>query len=189
MAESVSAGAVARRTRSALGIALGRRDGLALTVGVGVGYLLVYLFAIGHLVPGVGSVDLVVVAEPLERALTRESYLLFEPVALVDLGAVRFLFSPVNVLLGLVLGVLVGINAALAWLAYRHPSCGIERSAGAFAGIPALLSGAACCGPTVLIVLGIQATGALIAAVAWLVPASAALLVVGTVLAAQSVAP
>lgn len=162
------------------------REGRAVSFGVGFVYLAAYLFALGHLNPGSGKFDLLVVSDPLARSLERVSLLSFEPIALVELGIVTLQVAPVNLTLGATLGVLAGLNASLGWLAWRRPSCGVNQSAGALAGVPALLSGAACCGPTFLFVLGVQVTSAAMAAVVWLVPLSVLLLLGGLVLAARS---
>lgn len=178
----------AAQTRRAIGLALAERDARVVTIGVTVVYLAAYLYALGHLRLGDGGVDLLVVADPLSRMVQRVSILSFEPIARVELVVVDLLVAPVNITLGVLLGVLAGLNAALGWLAWRRPACGVSQNAGALAGIPALLSGAACCGPTFLFVIGVQVTSAALAAVVWLVPLSVLLLVGSLVLSARSMA-
>jgi hypothetical protein len=128
------------------------RDARAVLVVAGTAYLLAYLAAIGHLRPGPGAV-VVVVADPVARALEPVGFLAFEPVALVDLAVVRLLVAPVNVAPGVALGALVGVNLAVSYLVWRHPAaCGIDAGRGGragagsgtglLAGLPALLSGA-----------------------------------------------
>lgn len=166
------------RTRVAVGAALRRRDAAGVFLAVAVGYLLTYLFAVGDLRPGSGDVGLLVVDDPLARALEPVGTLSFEPIALVELGKATLLFSPLNVAIGLGLAVLVAANLAVTYLAWRQPAaCGLSAGAGVFAGLPALLSGAACCGPVLLIVLGIQASGLLLTAFEVLVPVAAVMLV------------
>jgi hypothetical protein len=170
------------------------RGARAVLVGTAVVYLGLYLLALGHLRPGVGSFDLLVVADPLSRAVRPLGFLSFEPVARVDLGVVRLLVSPVNLLLGTVLAGLVGVNLAVSYLAWRHPAaCGIEarraNASGLLAGLPALLSGAACCGPVVLVALGVQATGLLLSTFRALVPAAVLLLVASLLYVSRSVDP
>jgi hypothetical protein len=84
---------------------------------------------------------------------------------------VTYLFS-LNTPIGGAIAALVGLNLALSYLAYTSPAaCGIgSQSAGLFASVPALLSGSACCGPVVLVVLGIQASGVLLSAFQFLLP-------------------
>lgn len=158
-------------------------------VTVTVIYLLLYLWAIGHLSQGLGGVDLLVVSDPLSKLLQPElGPFSFTPVARVALGPVTYLFS-LNTVLGLGLAGLVGLNAALTYLVWRQPSaCGIGRSStGLLAGIPALLSGAACCGPVVLIVLGVQASGVLLTGFQLLLPLAVAVLLGSLLLVGRQV--
>jgi len=169
-----------------------RRRDVGLVFGlVTLGYLLTYLVAVGDLAPGRGEVGVTVVADPLSRALERTGVTTFEPVVLVDLGAVRYLFAPGTALVGLLLSVLVGLNLAFTYLAVRLPrTCGVgTASAGALAAVPALLSGAACCGPVLLLVLGVQASGLLLTAFDALVPLAAVLLVGALLFVARRVDP
>jgi hypothetical protein len=186
MATQPSAGGPVRRTVSrtwfAIGAALGRRDGLAVFVAVTLGYLLAYLSAIDHLAfDGDGEFGLLVVSDPVARFFQQSlGPLSFEPVALVEFGVGTYLFS-LNTLLGLGIAALVGVNLAVTYLAWRQPkACGLgasRASSGLLAGIPALLSGTACCGPVLLIVFGIQASSALLTAFQWLLPVAMVLLV------------
>jgi hypothetical protein len=167
------------RTRVAVFGTLGRRDGRAVLAVVSVGYLALYLVSIGHLGYGDGTVGLLVVEDPLARATERVAPFQYEPVALVSLGPLELLFAPVNAALGAALAVLVGVNLAVSWVAWRGPeACRIGPGAGVAAAAPGLLSGVACCGPAVLLVLGVQASAGLLAAFQWLLPAAALLLLV-----------
>jgi hypothetical protein len=164
-------------TGRAVRFVLGRRDGQTVAAVVGTAYLLGYLFALGDLRPSGPGTGIVVAADPLVRALTRTGPTTFDAVALVDLGPTRLLVSPLNLLLGGFLAALVGLNLGLSYLAWRRPAaCGIDARGrrglgGVVAAVPALLSGTVCCGPVVLLLVGIQATGALVTAFAWLLPA------------------
>ena len=179
------------RTRRATALTLRRRDALLVFGGVTVGYLLVYLWAIGHLAPGVGGYELLVVADPLGSFLRPAlGPFSFTPVARVTVGPVTYLFS-LNTLLGLGLALLVGLNLALTFLAWTQPTaCGIgQSSTGALASLPALLSGTACCGPVVLIALGVQASGVLLTTFQYLLPVAALLLVASLVLVGRQIEP
>ena len=92
---------------------------------------------------------------------------------------------------GLGLAALVGGNLALTYLAWTQPAaCGLgESSSGVLASLPAALSGTACCGPVVLIALGIQASGALLTAFQFLLPVSALLLAGSLVLVGRQIGP
>ena len=158
-------------------------------VVVGGGYLLAYLLALGQLTGGDGGVSLFVVADPASRALRRTALATFEPVARLTVGPVAWLVAPVNVAVGVGLGALVGANAAVVVYARLRPGAcpGPSSRVGVVAGLPALLSGAACCGPTLLFALGVAGAGAFVGQLAALLPASAVLLVAGLVLGARSV--
>jgi hypothetical protein len=155
-------------------------------------YLAGFLVAIGDLAlqPGVGF-SVLVVEEPFARALERApGPFAYEGIAIVDLAIARYLFSPVNLLLGFGLAILVGVNLALSSLAITRPkSCGIGAGTGVLASVPALLSGSACCAPIVLIVLGIQASALLLSVFAWLLPIGVVLLVVSLWVIAREIDP
>ena len=178
-----------RRVRGLLGQtmlairgALSRRDGRVTAAVAGVGYLLVYLVGLGHLGLGPSGLELSVVADPLTRALQLRGPFQWEPVALVVAGPVELLVSPLNVALGSLLALLVGLNLAVSLVAYRGPAaCKLGPGAGAAAGLPGILSGFACCGPTILIVLGLQASATVLTLFQWLLPLTV-LALVGTLL-------
>jgi len=190
MSEVTVAGRGSRLLGSAAALlrrALSRHDGRAVALLALVGYPLVYWVALGHLgLSGRGGVDLLVVADPLSRMVEARSPYSYEPVARLVAGPVVWLVSPLNLALGLVLGVLVAANAAVGLVSYRAPAvCGTSARTGPFAGLFALLGGATCCGPAIFFLLGLQATGALVGAFSVLVPLSVALLVGTLLLAGQ----
>lgn len=181
--------ALLAKTGYAIRSALGRTDARAVFAVTTLGYLLAYLYAIGHLAPGTRGFDVTVVPNAVSRFFQPSlNAFSFEPVVVVTAGPVTYLFS-LNTLLGLVLAVLVGVNVAVTYLAWRQPAaCGLgTQSAGALAGLPALLSGAACCGPVVLIAVGIQATGLLLIAFELLLPIAVVLLVGSLLLVGRQV--
>jgi hypothetical protein len=175
-----------RRTGFAVRAALGRRDGRATALGASVAYLLAYHVGLGHLgLRGGGAastaaeatpaVDLAVARDPLPLATRRVAPFQYEPVALLSAGPVEYLFAPVNAGIGAALAALVGVTLAVSVVAWRGPeSCRIGAGAGAVAGVPGLLSGFACCGPTLLLVIGVQASAGLLAALRWFLPLSVA---------------
>jgi len=175
-----------RRLRRAVVGVLSQRAGQLVFAGTVVGYLMLYSVAIGHLGRATtpGAVGLSVVADPLTRLFESTGPFQYEPVAFIELWAVEYLFAPLNAVVGLGLAVLVGLNLAVAYGAWRRPAaCGIPDStgadgaAGALAGIPALLSGTVCCGPAILLIVGVQATAGLMAVFQWLLPVAVVLLV------------
>jgi len=149
------------RTRFAIGVALRRLDSLAVFVALTLVYTVGYLFAVQQFFPGGSGFAFRVAADPWNRLFRQaNSAVNFEPIALIETDFFTYLVG-MNTVIGLGIGVLVGINLAITYLAWRQPAaCGIgSSSAGLLAGIPALLSGSACCGPVVLLVFGVQATG------------------------------
>lgn len=165
-------------TLAAVRLSLGRRDARVVTAVVAVAYLLVYLWATGDLSyrPDVDA-RLLVVDDPIGRLSARTGPASFGAVATLDTGVVRLLVSPVNLAIGAGLAALVGINLGLSYLAVRRPkACGIGTGSGVLASVPALLSGTVCCGPVVLLAVGLQASAALLTAFAWLLPVGVMLL-------------
>lgn len=159
------------RTGVAVRGALSRRDGRVTAVVAAAAYLVVYLVGMGHLGTGPWDFALSVVSDPLARMVEPTSPFQWEPVALLVAGPVELLVSPLNLALGSALAVLVGINLGVSVVAYRGPSaCRLGSGAGVAAGLPGLLSGFACCGPTVLLVVGLQASATILTVFQWLVP-------------------
>lgn len=171
---------VLRRTWLLVRASLADRVGRAVFAATTVGYLALYLAAVRDLglADGPWTVEAMLVAEPFARAFQRAGYYQFEPIGQVTVGRVSYLVSPGNAAIGLGLAVLVAVNLAVTVYTRRRPTaCSTRAPAGAIAGIPALLSGSACCGPLLLIVLGIQATATVLTAFQVLLPAAALLLV------------
>jgi hypothetical protein len=182
-------GTVLARTRDAALLTIRRRDAALVFAATTVGYLLAYLWAIGHLAPGLGGFEVLVVDGAVGQFFTQaRGPLAFRPVARVSLGPLTYLFS-LNTVVGGGIAALVGLNLALSYLAYTSPrACGVgSRSAGVLASVPALLSGSACCGPVVLVVLGIQASGVLLTAFQFLLPVAVLALVGSLVLVGRQV--
>ena len=186
---SGDASSVLAGTILALRAAAGRLDSLAVALGIGSGYLLVYLATVGDLSIGGSGVSFVVV-EDLTLALKSTGFFRVESIAVLRAGGVTYLFSPLNVIVAGSLASLVGANAGLSYLALVQPrACGLEASSGAFASLPALLSGAACCGPTILLVVGVQASATIITGFQFLVPLALVLLVGSLLLVGRTVDP
>ncbi|QAU11901.1 hypothetical protein EKH57_03560 [Halorubrum sp. BOL3-1] len=179
------------RTIAATGAVFRRTDATLVVVGTAVGYLIAYLYALGHLAPGIGGFDLFVVSGAFEKFFRPElGPFSFTPVARVSAGPVTYLFS-LNTVLGVGIAGLVGLNLGLTYLAWRQPAaCGVgSSSSGVIASVPAVLSGTACCGPVVLIVLGIQASGIVVTAFQFLLPIAVVLLVGSLVLVGRQIDP
>jgi len=184
-------GAAVSRTIAATAEVFRRPDATLVVVGTAVGYLLIYLYALGHLAPGIGGFDVTVVSGTLRKFFQPElGPFSFTPVARVSVGPVTYLLS-LNTVLGLGIASLVGLNLGLTYLAWRQPAaCGIGSSSSGFlASIPAVLSGTACCGPVVLIVLGIQASGIIVTAFQFLLPIAVVLLLGSLILVGRQIDP
>lgn len=167
-----------RRTGMAIRGTLSRRDGQLAVVGVGGIYFVLYLFGVGQLGLGQWGVGIDIVADPLSRMTQLRGPFQWESIALVVVGPIELLVSPINIALGTALAALVGVNLAVSLVAYRGPSaCRLGPGVGAAAGLPGLLSGFACCGPTILLVVGVQASTTVLTAFQWLLPVTVVMLV------------
>ena len=178
-----------KETRAATLLVVRRYDSLAITTAVLIGYLVAFLWAVGDFAVRTDvAANLIVVEDPLSRMFDRTGPVSFEAVAMIDTGFIRLLVSPVNLGIGLLLAGLVGVNLGLTYLAVVQPAaCGISSGSGLLASFPALLSGTVCCGPVVLIALGIQATGLILSMFAWLLPAGIILLLLSVVYVAGTI--
>lgn len=171
-----------RQTATAIRGTLSRPDGRVTVGGVGTLYFVLYLVGIGQLGLGEWGFAIDTVADPIARMTQLRGPFQWESVALVVLGPVELLVSPVNIALGGTLATLVGVNIGVSLIAYRGPtSCRLGPGAGTVASLPGLLSGFACCGPTILLVIGVQASTSILTAFQWLLPVTAAMLI-GTLL-------
>ena len=180
------------RTRQALGAASHRRDSRVIFLLGTIGYLLVYLVTVGDLayVGGPSSDVTVRTVDDLSRAFASTGFFRFGAVAVVSVAGLTYLLSPLNTVVALLLAVLVGANLSLTYLGLVQPrACGLEASTGVLAGVPALLSGAACCGPTILLVIGVQASATVITGFQLLVPFAVVMLVGSLLLIGRKVDP
>ncbi len=152
------------------------RQHLWLSATVVLMYVLVYLLAVQNLVVArslrtdLPAFDLL--PDWASRLTEPIAPFYFEPVAAVYLtDRLTLLLSPLNLLMGFILGGLVALNLAVAVDAYRHARACRRRAMGGLLGsLPGFLTGFACCVPTVALVLGAQFTLALIALRSWFFP-------------------
>jgi hypothetical protein len=105
---------------------------------------------------------------------------LYEPIGVLALGQrLRLYLAVPNLAIALLLGMLVGLNAAVSYHSFRTRTFrGAPGIASLLGTIPALVGGAACCVPTLVLVIGLQMSATLIAVWPLFVPASATLLIV-----------
>ena len=179
------------RTVAAATAVFRRPDATLVVGGTTLAYFLVYLYALGHLAPGIGGFDVTVVSGAFEKFFRPElGPFSFRPVARVSVGPITYLFS-LNTVLGLGIAGLVGLNVGFTYLAWRQPvACGLgSSSSGLLASVPAVLSGTACCGPVVLILFGLQASGIVVTLFQFLLPIAAVLLLGSLVLVGRQIDP
>lgn len=148
--------------------------------GIALGYTLLYLWLSGDLAGG-GQGGVWAIFPAWARILEARAPFRFEPVGLIELGPLVWTFSPLNLLLALLLGLLVGLNGVAAWRLWRAPrTCGLRGSGlGLLGSLPALLAGGACCAPLLLVWLGLPLAGALAGLSSWLLPLALLLLSLG----------
>ncbi|MCG6658127.1 hypothetical protein HOP52_10205 [Halomonas campisalis] len=155
--------------------------GMASAVGaIMVVYALLYLWLTGDIMGG-GQGGWLALFPAWERVWETRGPFQFEPVGLFFLGKLVWTFSPINTLLALIVGLLVGLNLVAGWRLWRAPrACGLGGSGtGLLAAIPALLAGGACCAPLVLIWLGLPIAGAVASLAPVLIPLAVVLLLAG----------
>lgn len=148
-------------------------------------YLLLYLAATSHLVftfrmDGMEPfVSFKVLSNWEELIFRQRSPFLFEPIAVLSFTSyLKFLVSVPNLILALVLGGLVAANATIAYHSFRLLGLRGLHGLGALLGtVPAILSGAACCVPTLILLIGLQLTATLAAVWSLFVPLSFLLLI------------
>ncbi len=173
--------------RQLLGRALRRPRSRWLALLTGVGYLLLYLWSLGHLVVDRAVVapdetpSFVVVPDWTARSFDRIAGVAFEPVAaFYPVAGLAIFLAPANLLIGAALSGLIALNVATAADALATVrSCRRLPWVSLLGALPGLLTGIACCVPTVALALGANLTLALISAQAFVLPVSVAGLLFG----------
>ncbi len=148
-------------------------------------FLTVYLASTGFLVfaersgaTGEGAVAFTIADNWPSLMLEQRTAFLFEAIGTVRAGDVKLFISPLNILLGALLGALAALNIAVSYYSFRQLGLRGGRGVTALIGtLPAILSGAACCAPTLVLVVGLQVTAGLTAIFPFFVPVSFVLLV------------
>lgn len=152
-------------------------------------YVLVYLAAVGHLVfttrmePSQSLFALKILPNWQDLLFRQRSPFLFESIGALYLGPNLKLFLSVpNMTLSVILGSLVGTNIALSYYSFRQLGLSGGRGVINLLGtIPAIVSGAACCVPTIILVVGLQLTATLATAWSFFVPLSMGLLLLSLI--------
>lgn len=146
-------------------------------------YVLLYLFVTQFIVfTAAGTHEpfaIDVVSNWTEQVFRQRSTFLYESIAVIHVTPYVSIFLSIpNLILAFLLSVLVGLNIAVSYYIFRKVGWrGKEGVASLVGTIPALLGGAACCVPTLIIVLGIQFTAALSTVWSFFVPLSFILLI------------
>ncbi len=155
---------------------------LVMMAATTLGYALLILWLSGDIAGGGrGGVRLSITA--WHRMVESRGPLRFEPVGLLELGPWVWTLSPLDTLIALGLGLLLGGNLAGLWLARRAPAACPRRApaSGGLAALPALLAGGACCAPLLVVWLGLPIAGGLAVLAPWLIPLAYLALLLGLV--------
>jgi hypothetical protein len=157
----------------------------AIAWAVAVVYVLLFQIAVADLtIDGTVRPASIFVVESWQGLVLRtRAPFQFEAVAVLEAPFLVWLVSPVNIAIGLALGLLTGVQISLVRIARRCAvSCGLRPAAGVLAAVPGLLAGSACCAPILFVLLGVQVTASLITLMGLLVPAAFLFLLLGLAL-------
>lgn len=152
-------------------------------------YLVIYLAATQHLifVSRVGQAEsffmFKISPNWSELIFRQRAPFLFEPIGVIYLGYNLKLFLSIpNILIGTLLGTLVAANITTSYYSFKILGLKGVRGVGTLLGtIPAIVSGAACCVPTLILVIGLQLTATLATVWSFFVPASFGLLFISLI--------
>lgn len=147
-------------------------------------YILIYLSSIQHLVftSRMGQEESLIVLKILpnwqELLFRQRAPFLFEPIGTLYLGDnLKVFISVPNIALATILGGLVAANVSTSYYSFKILGLKGLRGIGSLLGtIPAIVSGAACCVPTLILVIGLQLTATIATIWSFFVPLSALLL-------------
>jgi hypothetical protein len=157
----------------------------AIAWAVALVYLVVFQIAVADLTidGALRSVSIFVVEGWQSLVWRSRAPFQFEAIAVIEAPLLVWLVSPMNIAIGLALGLLTGFQIALVRIARACAvSCGLKPAAGVLAAVPGLLAGSACCAPILFILLGVQVTASLITLMGLLIPAAFVFLVLGLAL-------
>ncbi len=113
----------------------------------------------------------------IELIFRQTSIFLFESIGVIYFGLIKLFLSIGTFLIALILGILVGANISVSYYSFRSLSLrGTKGFVSLLGTVPAIVSGAAYCVPTLILVIGLQLTATLAAIWSLFVPLSAVLL-------------
>lgn len=141
-------------------------------------YLILYFYFIGYLIFSASENFTFRLLPSWQDLIWRQrGPLLFESVAIYKTPLFTLFISIPNLILGILVSFLVAANVVVSAYSFRALGLRGVRGLGMLAGtIPALLSGAACCAPLLVLFLGLQLSAGLLGVFAFLVPLAIVLL-------------
>lgn len=165
-------------------VILSQRRFLVFAIILTATYIIIYLAAIQHLLytmrmDGTESFFMLKFLPNWPELIFRQrAPFLFEPIGVLYIGpALKLFLSIPNIAIALLLGSLVGINGSISYYSFRQLALkGVRGFVSLLGTIPAIVSGAACCVPTIILVIGLQLTATLATLWSFFVPLSVLLL-------------
>lgn len=136
-------------------IILKNRKAIASGIVVGLIFLIIYLISIQHLsLADSGKPSLVFADNIIEKIFSMRAPFMWEPIASLSFLGVQFFVSPLNILLGVLLSILVFLNISVAVFSYQYRKvCSVKPGYSLTGVLPAMFTGFACCAPTFIIAL------------------------------------
>jgi len=151
-------------------VALSTKRSKIILLVTSVAYLLFYFVVTGLLfLGGSGSFSVFVSESWLSLILRERTPFNWEPIGFISLGAITIFLAIPNIIFGVITAGLVGANISVSAYTYTaRTMCRINPSQSVLSAVPALLTGVACCGPTLLLSLGIASATLTVAFVSFL---------------------
>lgn len=149
-----------------------------------IAYVLIYLFAIQYLTftSDIGEEESLLVLKIIpnwqELLFKQRAPFLFEAIGTLYLGDnLKVFISVPNIAIATMLGGLVAVNVSTSYYSFKMLGLkGVRGISSLLGTIPAIVSGAACCVPTLILVIGLQLTATIVTIWSFFVPLSAILL-------------
>ena len=123
----------------------------------GIFYFFLYLYSIEDISPKSPSekIDFFILHTWKKQILKSKGVFIWEGIGAFSLGEFYIALSPLNIALGVILSLLVGLNIAILLYGRKYPgSCPLNVNKGILGIFTGLLGGFACCVPTFIIILG-----------------------------------
>lgn len=126
-------------------------------------FFFVYFFSLGYIsyFPDFNNLTRMEIVDDWTGKIFRERVpFVWEPIATMYVLSFAFFVSIPNLILGILLSTLVGLNFSVSFFSYSLPKiCRINPSKTLSITLPSLLTGFACCAPTFIIALGSATAG------------------------------